>query len=169
MSVFDATPLIYLAKTGTLDPIVRATGDCYIPEQVYEEVVETGIRDGHADARRIQRAAEEGLFDRDSVSDEEMFSRLCENTKLSAADAAVLTITKELNGIAVMDERYGRAVANAEGIPTRGTAYLVIKAISEETMTAEEARSTIDAMVDAGWFVSPSVYTKIVGRIDDLR
>ncbi len=168
MYVFDATPLIYLAKTGTLEPIVNATGDCCIPEQVYEEVVETGVREGHPDARRIHRATEDGLFDRDSVSDERMFARLCENPKLSVADAAVLTIARELNGIAVIDERYGRAVANAENISTRGTAFLVINAIREETMTREEARSTIDAMVDSGWFISPSVYTKIVARIDDL-
>lgn len=169
MYVFDATPLIYLAKVGAPEPTVRATGECYIPELVYGEVVETGIGEGHADARRVQRATEEDLFNRESVSDERTFSRLSENPKLSEADAAVLTMTKELNGIAVMDERYGRAVANAEGIPTRGTAFLVLNAIREETMTREEARATIDAMVDAGWYVSPSMYTKIVEKIDELR
>ena len=104
---------------------------------MYGEVVETGISEGYPDARRIQRATEEGLFVRKSVSDEGMFSQLSENSKLSEADVALFTITKELNGIAVMDERYGRAVAKAEGIPTRSTAFLVINAIREGTMSKE--------------------------------
>lgn len=104
---------------------------------MYGEVVETGISEGHPDARRIQRATEEGLFVRESVSDEGMFSQLSQNSKLSEADVALFTITKELNGIAVIDERYGRAVAKAEGIPTRSTAFLVINAIREGTMLKE--------------------------------
>ena len=169
MYVFDATHLFNLAKTGTLDPILRATGDRRIPKLVYREVVGSGISEGHADARRIQRATEDGLFDRESVSDETKFSRPCENPKVREADAAVLTITRKLDGIAVMGARYGRAVASAVGLPTRGTAFLVINTMREEPMTREAARSTIDAMVDAGWFVPPSVYTKIVESMDDPR
>ena len=167
MYVFDATPLIYLAKVGMVSRVATAR-DCCIPDQVYEEVVEVGLRDGHADARRIQVAIEEGVLRRTTVSDEATFARLQENQQLSDADAAVLTIATETDGIAVMDERYGRAIADAEGIRTRGTAYLVLTAAREGTLTSEEARTTIDAMVEAGWYVSPALYAKLLRKIEDL-
>ena len=70
--------------------------------------------------------------------------------------------------MAVMDEAYGRAIADAEDIPTRGTAYLVLKALREGTIDAEEARDVVDAMVDAGWYCAPDLYAAILRRIDEL-
>ena len=46
MWVFDATPLIYLAKVDRLDLIQHLNEPCVIPDRVYEEVVETGIEQG---------------------------------------------------------------------------------------------------------------------------
>ena len=168
MYVFDATPLIYLAKVGMVSTIVAAREDCCTPDQVYEEVVEAGLRDGYADARRIQLAIEDGVLRRRSVSDEARFARLRENQQLSDADAAVLTIAAETDGVAVMDERYDRAIADAEGIRTHGTTYLVLTAARDGILTSEEARTTIDAMVQSGWYVSPALYSKIVRKIENL-
>jgi predicted nucleic acid-binding protein len=67
-----------------------------------------------------------------------------------------------------MDETYGRDVAATEGITTRGTAFLVLKLASEGTISVNEARSVIDAMVDEGWYCAPDVYAKIVQKLDSL-
>lgn len=168
MFVFDATPLIVLAKTEHLETVVTAAGECLIPDRVYEEVVEIGLREGHADARRIERAVEAGYFERAAVSDDETFARFSRNSKLSDADAAVLAMASERDSTAILDDQYGRDVAAAEGIPTRGTAFLVLHALREEAITEETARATIEAMVEAGWYLSPALYSKILKRIEDL-
>lgn len=169
MYVFDATPLIYLATVNRLALLEDSATTCVVPERVYEEVVTVGIKQDHADARRIERAAADGVFDRRSVTDMALFERLQENERLSDADAAVLTIAADADATAVMDEQYGRDVAAAEGIETKGTAYLVLRSLQQGYFTPEEARTTIDEMMDAGWYCAPNLYAKLVQKIEEYE
>lgn len=119
MWVLDATPLIYLAKGERLDVLDRLDRSRLVPERVYDEVVTAGLEEGYSDARRIERRVEDGAFEIGSPEASELVDRLASNPNLSEADAAVLAIAAEVDGTAVMDERYGRDVADAEGIETR--------------------------------------------------
>ena len=168
MWVFDATPLIYLARVDRLALVQQLDVSCVIPERVYEEVVETEFEQGYPDARRIERGVDADGFVIESVETTPLLSRLRENNDLSDADVAVLAFADAHDGVAVMDETYGRDVAAAEGITTRGTAYLVLKLASEGTIGIDEARSVIDAMVDEGWYCAPDVYAKIVQELDSM-
>jgi predicted nucleic acid-binding protein len=166
MWVFDATPLIYLAKVDRVSLVQQLDASFVIPERVYEEVVTTGLEEGHPDARRIERRVEAGQFDVVPVGTSPLLSRLQTNTNLSDADVAVLACADAHDGVAVMDETYGRDVAVAEGITTRGTAYLVLKLTKQGAISVDEARTVIDAMIDEGWYCAPDVYTKIVQKLD---
>lgn len=168
MWVFDATALIYLAKVDRLSLVQHLNASCTVPERVYDEVVETGLEQGYPDARRIERAVDADRFDIVAVDPSPLLSRLQQNRSLSDADAAVLASTDAHDGVAVMDETYGRDVAAAEGIATRGTAYLVLKLTKQGAISAEDARTVIDAMVDEGWYCAPDVYTKIVRKLDSF-
>ena len=168
MWVFDATPLIYLAKVDRLALARQLDVSCVIPERVYEEVVETGLEQGYPDARRIERGVDADGFVVESIETTPLLSRLQENDDLSDADVAVLALADAHDGVAVMDETYGRDVAAAEGITTRGTAYLVLKLASEGTIGVDEARSVIDAMVEEGWYCAPDIYAKIVRKLDSM-
>ena len=168
MWVFDATPLIYLAKVDRLEIVPELEKQCVIPERVYVEVVDRGIEAGHPDARRVERAVSDGVFGVQPVEETALLSRLSENQRLSDADAAVLACAAARDGIAVMDEAYGRDVASAEGIETRGTAYLIVRLASRGAIDVGTARSVIDEMVDAGWYCAPDVYAKIVRKLDSI-
>jgi predicted nucleic acid-binding protein len=168
MWVFDATPLIYLAKVDRLDLIQHLNEPCVIPDRVYEEVVETGIEQGYPDARRIERCVEDDLFDVVSVEPTALLSRLQRNDNLSDADVAVLAYAAAHDGVAVMDEAYGRDVAATEGITTRGTAYLVLVLASDGPIGVDDARTIIDAMIDEGWYCAPNIYAKIVQKLESL-
>ena len=168
MWVFDATPLIYLAKVDRLALVQHLEASCVIPERVYAEVVETGLEQGYPDARRIERSVDADRFAIESVETAPQLSRLQDNSNLSDADVAVLACADTHDGVAVMDETYGRDVAAAEGITTRGTAYLVLKLASEGTLSVDDARTVIDAMIDQGWYCAPDVYAKIIQKLDSL-
>ncbi|CAJ53666.1 DUF3368 domain-containing protein [Haloquadratum walsbyi] len=168
MWVFDATPLISLVKIDRLALVQHLEASCVLPERVYEEVVETGLEQGYPDARRIERSVDADRFDIVSVETTPLLSRLLDNSNLSDADVAVLACADAHDGVAVMDETYGRDVAAAEGITTRGTAYLVLKLASEGTISVDDARTVIDAMIDEGWYCAPDVYAKIVQKLDSL-
>ncbi|WP_255198924.1 DUF3368 domain-containing protein [Halorarius litoreus] len=168
MWVFDATPLIYLAKVDRLALVQHLEASCVLPERVYEEVVETGLEQGYPDARRIERSVDADRFDILSVETTALLTRLQDNSNLSDADVAVLACADTHDGVAVMDETYGRDVAAAEGITTRGTAYLVLKLASEGTLSVDDARTVIDAMIDEGWYCAPDVYAKIIQKLESL-
>lgn len=168
MWVFDATPLIYLAKVDRLTFVQHFEESCVIPERVYAEVVEDGLEEGYPDARRIERSVDAEMFDVISVEVTPMLSRLKTNDSLSDADAAVLACADAHDGVAVMDETYGRDVASAEGITTRGTAYLILKLTKEGVIGADEARTVIDAMIDNGWYCAPDVYSRIIQKLESL-
>ena len=168
MWVFDATPLIYLAKVDQLAFVEHLDASCVIPERVYTEVVETGLDQGYPDARRIERSVDANRFDIVTVEPTSLLSRLQTNETLSDADVAVLACAAAQDGVAVMDETYGRDVAAAEGITTRGTAYLVLKLASEGPISVDDARTVIDAMIDEGWYCAPDVYAKIVQKLESL-
>ncbi len=155
-----------MERLAFLDGLTTA---CVVPNRVYDEVVTVGVERGHTDARRIDKAVVGGLLDRRSVADETRFARLQENDRLSDADAAVLTIAVESNATAVMDEQYGRAVAAAEGFETKGTAYLVPRLLQQGRLTAAESRTTIDAMVDAGWYCAPNLYARLLQKIEEYE
>lgn len=168
MWVFDATPLISLAKVDRLELVHQIDGSCVIPKLVYAEVVETGIEQGYPDARRIERVVEDDVFDVVTVADTALMSRLQQNPNLSDADIAVLAYAGTHDGVAVMDETYGRDVAATEGITTRGTAYLILLLATQETISVDEARTVIDAMIDEGWYCAPDIYAKIIRKLDSI-
>lgn len=168
MYVFDATPLIYLAKSERLALVLERLDECCTTEAVYEEVVTRGIEEGHPDARRIERAVEDGSLDVLPVDKAPILKRLRRNENLSNADATVLALAADRSGVAVMDERYGRTVASTEGIETRRTAYLVLRLLRDDDISASEARDAIDEMIDVGWYCAPNLYAKIVRRIEEL-
>ncbi|WP_248516950.1 DUF3368 domain-containing protein [Salinarchaeum laminariae] len=168
MYVFDATPLIYLAKVDRLSLVLGTVSEAVVPEHVHREVVVDGIEAGHADARRVERAIDETALRVVPVSDADTFERIGRNERLTDADAAVLAVAASADAIAVMDEQYGRDVADAEGIPTRGTAFLVLRALRDDHIDAEEARTIVDDMVDAGWYCAPDLYAKLLAKIEEL-
>ncbi|WP_053948989.1 DUF3368 domain-containing protein [Halolamina sediminis] len=169
MWVFDATPLIYLAKTDRLTLVQHLDEECIIPSRVYDEVVETGIEEGYPDARRVERSVDAGHFVVQPVESTPLFSRLQQNPSLSDADIAVLAYADAHDGTAVMDETYGRDVAAAEGITTRGTAYLVLKLTTQGAISTDDARDVIDSMIEEGWYCAPDVYAKIAQKLDSLQ
>ncbi|SFR90223.1 Predicted nucleic acid-binding protein, contains PIN domain [Halomicrobium zhouii] len=169
MWVFDATPLIYLAKVNRLDVVEFLDDPRLVPEPVYGEVVDAGLEAGYPGARRIERQVDDGVFEVAAVPETSLATRLEDNDSLSEADVAVLVCAAERDAVAVMDEAYGRDVAATEGIDTRGTAYLVLSAVSDGTISVQEGRDIIDKMIDAGWFCAPDVYTRIVGKLDSFE
>lgn len=169
MWVFDATPLIYLAKVDRLDVVTHLEGPRRIPRRVYTEVVADAIDAGHVDARRIEQRIDDGLFDVVAVDDSPLATRLAANPNLSDADVAVLACAAIHDGIAVMDETAGRTAADVEGIETRGTAYLVLSCAKDGSISVSDARETIDSMIDHGWYCAPDLYAKLLGTLESFE
>ena len=167
--VFDATPLIYLAKVDRLDLIETLDGACLVPERVYHEVVTDGIEAGYADARRIEKRVEDDTLEVVAVDESATVGSLASNPGLSDADIAVLACAHSRDCVAVMDEAVGRSAAEIEVIETRGTAFVVLSAVSDGAISPEDGRAAIDAMIDQGWYVAPDLYAKILRKLESFE
>jgi len=166
--VFDATPLIYLGKADRLDVLENLRRETLVPNPVYEEVVHRGLRKGYVDAKRVNQFVRDGALQQRSVEKPTRFERLTKETKLSAADTAVLSLADEVDGTAIMDESYGREIADTEGVKTRGTAYFLLLLAKRGDIDAGEARGIIDVMVDSGWHCSTDLYADILRKLEEI-
>lgn len=166
--VFDATSLIYLGKVNRLELLNTFQRELLVPGRVYQELVTEGLQKGYADAKRVNENVRSGNLSQQTVEDTKRFERLVKETELSPADTAVLLLADEVDGVAVMDESYGRNIADTENVQTRGTAYLLLASVKRHDLSAEEARETIDAMLDAGWYCAPDLYAKILRKLDEI-
>ena len=142
--------------------------DLLVPGRAYETVVAVGLEKGNADAKRVEKYVQDSVIKRRSVETTAQFDHLAAETEIDSADAAVLRLTDEADGIAVMDEGYARHVADAVDVGTRGTAYLVLSAVERGNLTSDDARDTIDGMLDAGWHCSTDCYAKILQKLAEL-
>ena len=169
--VFDAIPLIYLAKAGRLDVIETLDEPRLVPEAVHHEVATAGVERGYDDARRIERAVEDGLINVVAVDTDNspVATRLARHPGLSDASIAVLACADARNAVAVMDGSAGRSAAEVEDIETRGATYLVVAAVKDGALSTAEGRDAVDAMIDHGWYVAPDVYMKIVGKLESFE
>ena len=166
MLVFDASPLIVLASADSLSILEPLEQPLVVPERVRTEVVDAGLQGGHADARRLRAAIECGLLSVQEVEATEFFEDLCDLDGLSDTDGAVIAHAAANDAVAVMDEAYGRSIASAENVETRGTAYLVLSQVTDGPLSPAEGRETIDALVDAGWYCSTDLYRRIIAKLE---
>ena len=76
MLVFDATPLIYLAKVEKLNLLWNISEKKVIPKSVFEEVVVKGKEAGKVDALIVERLIEQGVFQVTEVEETDVYRKL---------------------------------------------------------------------------------------------
>lgn len=166
--IFNATPLIYLSKTG-LSGIVES-----LPEEkltsplVKSEVVDKGKQKGVPDAIVLEKLFDNGVFKLFSPTDKLLLSRLSKTRGLHVADAEVLALAKEHGGLAVIDDEVARKTAKVYKINYVGTPYILARAVSEGELSKEEAKTAVREMVFLGWRCNVESYAKIMELIDKL-
>jgi predicted nucleic acid-binding protein len=163
--VADASVLIWLAKAGRLDLLREQYTKIIIPPEVYSEVVDEGLREGYADAHVVKDAVEQGwiVVEADAGTRKRRLTDDLRDIHEGEAAAMVLALNKALP--LLIDESSGRAVAEALGLTTRGTMYVVLRALYSGWLTASEARDTISSMVSSGFRIEPSLLERVLREI----
>ncbi len=167
MFVFDAIPLIYLAKAKVLKYVCELEEEILIPETVFQEVVVEGKNMGFPDAIRVEKLVDKGIFEIVPAERGIIYDKLEDNNFLSKADMDVLEIALQENGIAVMDDSYPRTIAKIEGIRCRGTFYLIFRMLNEKIVDKEEAKNIIDEIIEEGWYCTTDLYSHIMKKLEE--
>lgn len=169
MLVLNATPLIYLAKTGRAKLLGQLPEDVVIPESVHQEVVVEGKNRGEPDAAQISRLVEKGAVRRPEPPDRSSSMSIGQTENLHATERDVLLSALEHDGTAILDEKYGRRIAEAEGIDHGGTLYLLLRLVKLDVLAAPEMREMVDDMIEEGWYCSTKLYAEILRTLEDLE
>lgn len=164
--VLNSTPLIYLARAGLSMVLTDLKVRKFTPPLVKQEVVEAGRREGHPDALILEEIFEEKRIEVKEPADKSLLSRLLRVSGLHETDAHVLTLAKENDAIAIVDDEVARRTARTYSIRYAGTPYLLTRAVLQGVMTKSRARQAMDDIVMAGWRCTPETYSRIMKLLD---
>ena len=157
-AVSNATPLIYLAKANQLNLLQTMVKQVFIPEAVYREVVIEGKRLGEKDAYRIERAITHGWI---MVQDVKIIYPV--EITIHPGEVEVISLAKEKGIEAVlMDDAKARAASELTGLRPVGTLWLILKAVENHILNFDEFLSTLEDIIQAGFYLKEEVYLKAV-------
>ncbi|MGE5188033.1 MAG: hypothetical protein ACM3JE_03295 [Betaproteobacteria bacterium] len=166
--VFNSTPLIYLSKAGLSGIIENLQEEKLTSPQVKTEVVDKGKQKGVPDAIALQKLFEKDVFILCTPKDKLFLSRLSKTQGLHAADAEVLALAKEHEGVAVIDDEVARKTAKIYRISYVGTPYVLARAVFAGILSKERAKSAVKDMVSLGWRCNVETFATIMESLDKL-
>lgn len=157
-AVINASPLIFLARSGHLALLPQFARRLVVPQPVAEELLRRGEQDVTAQALRTDRAY--------TVTPVAGIPPFIEQWGLGGGESAVLALAQATAGaVAVMDDLMARRCAAALGIPVRGTLGIVLAAKKNGFIPL--ARPVLEDMVRGGMFLSRQVLDEALRRVGE--
>jgi predicted nucleic acid-binding protein len=143
--IFNASPLIVLAKAGLLDRLLPLGDQAWIPEAVANEISAAKDPD---DPASCWIAAQPSL-----IHPATPISSFLMAWDLGAGESAVISLTEATSdATAVLDDLAARRCAQAMGLKIMGSLGLILMA--KRAGLISSATQALDAVISAGLFVS---------------
>lgn len=155
--VADSGPLIALANADLLHLPAALYGRALLARTVLDECTGTGWR---GDARHIQKALSEGLFEGlfEVVPDPVIPDALA-GIELDAGEATALALAIELQAVVLIDEERGRREARQLAIPVIGVCGLLLAAKRQGFLSA--VVPALRTMKSSGYFLGDTLIEQI--------
>jgi predicted nucleic acid-binding protein len=146
--VFNASPVIVLAKAGLLEAFVALGNPAVIPQAALDEVLNV---EDPKDQARVWFEQKGSLM---QVVPTPPISSFLAGWDLGAGESAVISsVVSQPGSVAVLDDFAARRCALAHGIQMTGTLGLVL--LAKKRGLIAEVGSALDAIVAAGLYISP--------------
>ena len=155
--VADTGPLIALALVDLLPALSEMFSKVYIPHAVLAEAIHDAAKPG---AKAITTALAQGWIIEKAVSLEPLFEALVE--LLDRGEAEALALAKQLDAVALIDERRGRKVAAKQGIRITGSSAIFIKA--KLAGVIDEVAPLIDKLAMHGYRMSDDLKRDVLNK-----
>ena len=152
--IFNASPVIVLAKAGLIDQVAAMGSPSVIPEAVVAEVRAIDDENDPAQAWLANSPASVRVVKSPSPSP------FLLAWDLGAGESAVISLAETMPGsVVVLDDLAARRCAVAHGLSVRGTLGLILMAKEKGAISSVSA--AIEAVVAAGLFVAPKIRDEI--------
>lgn len=158
--VFNASPVIVLAKAGLLRPLLLLGSPSLIPQAVVEEILKT---DDPSDPARQWFA--DGV-DRFQQVPTPAMSPFLAGWDLGPGESSVISLATSLPGsVAVLDDLAARRCAQAHGLAVTGTLGLVL--FAKKRGLIPDVTTALESIVSAGLFISDNVLAEVRRKADE--
>jgi predicted nucleic acid-binding protein len=153
--VSNASPLITLARIGSVSLLQQLYTEVIIPEAVWHEVVVEG-----ADYPGAKTVSDASWITRRAVTNRPLVQAL--RQELDAGEAEAIALALELGAsLLLMDERLGRETARHLGVRYTGVLGILMEAKQKRLLQA--LKPSLDALRDvAGFRVSEALYLRVL-------
>jgi len=165
--ILNATPLIFLSKIGFSSILNEFKEEKFTTPLVKEEVVTKGKEIGVPDAVVIEAMIKSGILKVRTPTQNDFINVLRQVPELHEAEIQVLALTKEINGIAILDDTVARQAAIVFEIEVHGTAYLLLRQYFMGFLSKKQTITALNKMISVGWWISAGEYVKILEELDD--
>ncbi|MBO3840941.1 MAG: DUF3368 domain-containing protein [Candidatus Brockarchaeota archaeon] len=165
--VLNSSPLIHLVKAGLAWMIGRLEGEKYITPSVYAEVVETGKAKGFDDALITEELLRRGaiLIKKPSGN---LLKLISAHKDIRFGEAEVISLAKELDGIAVIDDPVARSVAELHGVKKEGSYMIILRTLRRNEIKKDEAKEALKSLIESGWRCNVELYSKVLDLIENF-
>lgn len=164
--IFNSTPLIYLSKVSLSWIFEELESEKIIPKTVYLEVVAKGKEKGEIDAFMIDELIKKGVFE---VAEVEPIGWLRSVKELHRGEIEVLSLAKEKNGVAIVDDSIAREMGEILGVEVYGTLYLIFLMLRRGKIDKRTAIYKVNEMIKKGFRLNVEVYSeflKLLGGVN---
>lgn len=171
MPVVDASPLIYLGKTGLLFLLKKRYSPVVIAPSVYQEVVEKGREQGYVDAERVEAAVNDFIVVHSCERERlESVTRESEEHGYALGDGEMesIALAIKLEEPLFSDDEDEKRFARNCGLETRGTIYLLVRGCSDGVIERERCKNALHLMMEKGFWLSPDVVSLFYEKLDDV-
>lgn len=160
--VANATPLIALGLLDRLDLLRQMFDEVFVPTTVYEEVAVAGA--GRPGAAAIAQANWLQMMSPQAAPTIEPML-----LGLDAGEMDVLLLAREQRpDWVIIDERLGRSVARAMGLPVKGTLGILLAAVLAGLLSRAEALDGLQRLVSSEIHISQRWQAWLRDELDKL-
>lgn len=158
--VADTGPLIALAITGLLPKLPVLFHKVYVTDAVVAEATTDVHKPG---AKQITQALQQQWLTVQNLKEDTFYNEL--TLVLDKGEAQTLAVAKQLNIIALVDEKIGRQVAKKHGISMTGTAALLIAA--KKAGVIIQVRPILDLLTKHGYRLSDNLKSMVLHHCEE--
>jgi predicted nucleic acid-binding protein len=157
-SVFDSSPLIFLARIGLLRETATLYSRSFVPKSVKAEVVDIGRQIGAPETSEIEALLDDNTLTVVDAPKTPLSRRLDSNRGLSTADRDSIVLAFERDAHLLADDAAVRTAARHLGIPLGGTLSVIFSLVDTGVVAAGDGVRQLDRLIDEGWYCSAKLY-----------
>jgi len=160
--VADASPLIALAIMDLFPVLKQLFERVLVPNAVVKECL-NDLSKPYSLA--IKQALKDKIIEQKTISDIEFCQLL--GQVLDPGEAEAISLAKELDAIALIDEKSGRKVAQREGVDCIGSLYILIKAKKNGFVVS--VAPLLKCLLDHGYYLNPALIDTVLIACNEMN